>query len=34
VLFFVAALIAGIYTAQWLLRLRQKGAASPQPAQK
>jgi hypothetical protein len=34
VLFFVAALIAGIYTAQWLLRLRQKGAASPQPVQK
>jgi len=34
VLLFVAALIAGIYTAQWLLRLRQKGAASPQPAQK
>jgi len=34
VLLFVAALIAGIYTAQWLLRLRQKGAASPQLAQK
>jgi len=34
VLLFVAALIAGIFAAQWLLRLTRRGAASPQPAQK